>query len=68
MVTEDELWAQLRNLHDRVARLAALEAADAPYNGMNADGRHLPTKKALLDQAEAVINKLERLLLGNPPA
>ncbi len=60
------LWKRLQSIHDRVQKLAELEAKSAHVGGPAAtQGLFLADKERLIGQADAVLDQLE-LLYARP--
>jgi hypothetical protein len=58
-MTKDEL----QHIHDRVQAIANAEVKAAWIRGAAADGRFIPEKERLLDEAEHTVDELEKGLL-----
>ncbi|MFC3179549.1 hypothetical protein [Cypionkella sinensis] len=63
MVDEAQIQARLTQIHNRIQWLADAEARAAWVNGAAADGRFWPEKLKLLDEADALLDKLEAGIL-----
>lgn len=63
MVDEAQIQARLTQIHNRIQWLADTEARAAWVNGAAADGRFWPEKLKLLDEADALLDKLEAGIL-----
>lgn len=64
MIDEAKIQARLTQIHDRIQWLADEEARAAWVKGAAADGRFWPEKLRLLDEAEALLDKLEAGILN----
>lgn len=60
MTDHERLWARLRRINERIDRIASEEARAAWVNGAAADGRFIPEKERLIEQAEKILDDLER--------
>jgi hypothetical protein len=63
MVDEAQIQARLTQIHNRIQWLADEEARAAWVKGAAADGRFWPEKLRLLDEADALLDKLEAGIL-----
>lgn len=57
----DDLHARLRKMQERIQQLADLEANAARVGGENADGRHWPEKKRLIEASDEILIELLEL-------
>ena len=57
----DYLHARLREIQKRIQQLADLEANAARVGGENADGRHWPEKKRLIEASDEILSELLEL-------
>ena len=57
----DNLHTRLREMQKRIQQLADLEANAARVGGENADGRHWPEKKRLIDASDEILIELLEL-------
>ena len=59
MTQEELLWKRLQHIHDRIQWMASAEANAAWVKGAAADGRFLPVKEQLIDEADRILDQLE---------
>lgn len=55
---EDRLVWRLGALHDRINKIADIEARSALVGGWAAQGNLMPEKERLIDEAEKILDKL----------
>ncbi len=59
MTKEELLWARLQHINERIQWMAGAEANAAWVKGAAADGRFLPIKEKLIDEADRILDQLE---------